>query len=122
MAEGGGGGNRKPATENRAPAVSENPASPLPVLLSDGQKTRRRRQLVSAPDGRAAPPDARSRHRRTKIRRRSDADNLRLDRLRRLGMGRRSLRRRPSSVQKAGLRNALRRSERLLRQIRPLLR
>ena len=49
-------------------------------------------------------------------------DHLRGDRLRRLGVGRRPLRRRPRRLQEADLRDALRRGLGLVRGVRPVLR
>ena len=58
---------------------------------------------------------------RPALRRPGDPDHLGLHRLRRLGVGRGPLRRRPCGVQEAGLRDALRRGQRPLRPVRAVL-
>ena len=65
--------------------------------------------------------DARARQGRPRVRGQGDADHLRLDRLRRLGVGRRSVRRRPADLQEADLRDAVRRGQRQVRRVRPVL-
>ena len=99
----------------------EIPTNRYACFYPDGPPPRRRQELVQASHRRARPPDERSRPSRPPLRRRSQTDHQRLDWLRRLGMGRRSLRRRSTGLQEADLRNALRRSQRRLRPVRPVL-
>src|SRR6202035_2566696 len=66
--------------------------------------------------------DARPWDGRAALRRRGYADYFGLDRIRRLGMGRRPVRRRSDRVQETRLRDALRRGQRVVREVRPLLR
>src|SRR6266478_3355454 len=82
---------------------------------------RRRQELVHASHGGAPAPDERTRPGRTPLCRRSETDYHRLYRFRRLGVGRRPLRRRSPGFQKAHLRDALRPRQRRLCPVRKFL-
>ena len=100
----------------RAASLSRYPERPLPLFLSDGSPARRGEELVYR-----CPCRERQRqmHEHGMVGRRyagrSEADYHRLHRLRRLGMGSRSVRRRSAGFQEADLRDAFRRSQRGLR-------
>ena len=75
----------------------EVPAAPLRLLLPDEQAAGRAQELVRGALRGARAHDARPRRDRPPLRGRGHPDHLRLDRLRRLGVGRRPVRRRPAS-------------------------
>src|SRR5216684_259007 len=102
--------------------MAEDSRAALCMFLSDEQAARRCRKLVHAADRGTSAPDARPRDDRAALRGPGHSDNFGLGRLRRLGMGRRPLRRRPAGVQETRLRDALRRVERALRRVRLVLR
>src|SRR5215469_642430 len=105
-----------------SPALPGAAQAPLHLLLSHGPPPRRRQELVHRAHRRTRPADERARPGRTPLLGRSPPDHHRLHRLRRLGVGRRPVCRRPAGIQEADLRNALRRSLRRLRPVRRLLR
>src|ERR1022692_678536 len=112
---------RAPAPGHGATVMAGHSGPQIHLLLSHGPPPRRIRELVPGAHGRAPAPDARARHGGPPLRRRREADHHRLHRLRRLGMGRGSVRRRPAGLQEADLRDALRRSQRRVRAVRAVL-
>src|SRR5450631_1186692 len=115
------GNHLTPERSDETAALPNYAAEPLHLFLSDGSPARRRQELVLAPHGRAPAPDERTRTRRTPLCRRGETDHHRLHRLRRLGMGRRPLRRRSPGVQEADLRDAIRPRQRRLCALRKFL-
>ena len=79
------------------PAVPRHAEGAIRLFLSDEQAARRGAQLVHRSFRAARVDDARARNDRTAVRRKGHAGDFRLDRLRRLGVGRRSVRRRSDS-------------------------
>src|SRR5205823_5055348 len=93
----------------------------VPLLLSHGPAPRREQELVSRNDGRPPADDARTRHDWTALRGRRAPDYHRVDRIRRLGVGRGSVCGRSAGIQEADLRDAVRLRERHVRALRQLL-
>ena len=102
-------------------ALPRRPAAPARVLLPDEQAPRRAEELVRGAGRGPRPDDARPRRDRPPLRGRGHADHLGVDRLRRLGMGRGPVRRRPARLQEADLRDAFRRGLGLVRRVRSVL-
>src|SRR6202140_5096373 len=115
------GNHRPPERGDEAAPVSADAAEPLHLFLSHGSPPRRRQELVNASHGGAPAPDERTRSGRTPLCRRGETDHPRLHRLRRLGVGRRPLRRRSPGFQEADLRDALRPRQRGLCALRKFL-
>ena len=103
---------RSSASASRAASSWRSRRPPPRLLLPDEQAARRAQELVRGAVRGARAHDARPRRDRPPLRGRGHPDHLRLDRLRRLGVGRRPLRRRPAGLQEAHLRDALRRGQR----------
>src|SRR6202140_3293967 len=115
------GNHRPPERGDEAAPVSADAAEPLHLFLSHGSPPRRRQELVHASHGGAPAPDERTRSGRTPLCRRGETDHHRVYRLRRLGVGRRPLRRRSPRFQEADLRDALRPRQRRLCPLRKFL-
>src|SRR5439155_9453833 len=103
------------------PAVSRRASAAPRLLLSDEQAAGGSEELVRGPVRGARADDEGPRGRRPALRGGRHADHLGLDRLRRLGVGRRPLRRRSPRLQEARLRDALRRRQRLVCRVRAVL-
>ncbi len=105
------------AYENRevmmrtAAAHARLAAVAIDLLLSDEQKAESRRELVPAAVFRTQPIDGRTWPHRHDLRRQSDAANHRLDRLRRLGMGRDAVGPQSAVFERYRLHDAVRRSQ-----------
>src|SRR5207253_4822691 len=81
MEPGSGSGIGKAAAGGGTPPLAGNPATPLSLLLSDEQISRRDQELVQRADPRAPSDDARPRHDRPPLRRARDANHFWLHRL-----------------------------------------
>ncbi len=96
-----------PARSHEGTPLSGDPQGALRQLLPDGPPPRRGKELVHAAHRGAPAPDGLARHDRAPLGRQGAPDHHRLHRLRRLGVGRGPVRRRPARLQAPDLRNAL---------------